>query len=61
MYKRALSAYWKQIKRTEKFPYLHDAFSKYIINKIFGGGVDYSYLEKMKNDFLKLDNVRKMR
>ena len=60
MYKRALSAHWKQVKRTAKIPYLEDTFFKYINNKLFGG-TDYAFLEKMKTEFLKLDNVRKMR
>jgi len=51
----------KQIKRTDKTPYFKDVFLRYIANKLIDNGADYAYLEKMKTDFLKLDNVRKMR
>ena len=60
MYMRAISAFWKQTKATKSLPYIRGIFFRYLTAKIAKPLPDYRYLEYMKNEFLKLDNVRKM-
>lgn len=60
LYMRAVSSYWKQVKRTAKAPFLSSAFFRYVMCKARKPLPDFKYLEKMKKSFLMLDNVRKM-
>lgn len=60
MYQRAVSAYWKYVKKTRLCPYLHLAFFKYLSNKLYPRLPDLDYLKKMQAEFLSLPNVRRV-
>ena len=59
MYQRAVSAYWKMIKKTHKLPYLHWGFAKYLQVKLFKPQPNISVLQKMYNDFMRLKGIRR--
>lgn len=59
MYKRAVSAYWKMIKKTHKFPYIHWGFRKYLGVKLFNPQPHMSTLQKMYGKFMGLKNIRR--
>jgi glycosyltransferase involved in cell wall biosynthesis len=59
MYKRAVSAYWKMIKKTHKFPYIHWGFRKYLWVKLFNPQPHMSTLQKMYGKFMGLKNIRR--
>lgn len=59
MYKRAVSAYWKYVKKTSAVPYLQKIFFIYLRNKISPQLPDLKYLKKMQEVFLSLPNVRR--
>lgn len=56
---RAISAYWKMIKKTHKFPYLHWGFRKYLLAKIFKPQPHLHTLQKMYGRFMGLKNIRR--
>ena len=60
MYGKAVSAYWKMIRKTRKFPWFSSAFVRYLRCKISPQLPNLSALEKMKGDFLALDGVRRV-
>lgn len=59
MYKRAISAYWKLIKKTNKYPYWHDHFYVYLLNEIWPQMPDYDYLKEMKDTFINVKGMRR--
>ncbi len=59
--KRAVSAYWKYFKKTRKFPYLSQTFLLYLQNKILPQAPQQSVLKKMRDEFLSLKNVRRIK
>lgn len=59
MYKKAVSAYWKEIKASAKNPYMTSAFYKYLASKVGTPNVDREYLEMMKKYFDAKVNVRR--
>ncbi len=59
-YARAVSACWKEKKKKLHFPYLNQIFYKYLLSKSRIFSPDYKFLDEKKDEFLKLDNVRKM-
>ena len=59
MYKHAISAYWKLIKKTAKYPYWHDHFYVYLLNCICPQMPDYDYLKEMKNTFINIKGMRR--
>ena len=59
MYKRAVSAYWKMIKKTHKFPDIHWGFRKYLGVKLFNPQPHMSTLQKMYGKFMGLKNIRR--
>ena len=61
LYARALSAYWKFVKKTSRLPYLKPVFFKYLISKVHPQLPDIQYLKKMQQIFLKLPNVRRIK
>ena len=61
LYARALSAYWKFVKKTSRLPYLKAVFFKYMIYKVNTRLPDIQYLKKMQKIFLKLPNVRRIK
>lgn len=61
LYARALSAYWKFVKKTSRLPYLKPDFFKYLISKVNPQLPDIQYLKKMQQIFLKLPNVRRIK
>lgn len=61
MYMRALSAYWKFIKKTAAMPYLHPAFFKYLSAKISKPLPDTVYLKRMQEVFLGLPGIRRIK
>ena len=61
LYARALSAYWKFVKKTSRLPYLQPVFFKYLISKVNPRLPDIQYLKKMQKIFLKLPNVRRIK
>lgn len=60
MYKRAVSAYWKLVRKTQKCPYCTRAFILYLRNKIAPAYPDLAILQEMKAKFDALDNVRRV-
>ena len=61
LYARALSAYWKFVKKTSRLPYLKAVLFKYLISKVNPRLPDIQYLKKMQKIFLKLPNVRRIK
>lgn len=61
MYKRAVSAYWKFYKKTHKAPCFSKIFIIYLRNKIMPQVPDLPFLKKMRDEFLALDNVRRIK
>lgn len=59
MYKRAVSAYWKMIRKTHKFSYLHWGFGKYLQTKLFNPRPDLPILQKMYHEFMALEGIRR--
>lgn len=61
MYKRALSAYWKYYKKTRSNACFSKVFALYIKNKICPQAPDFKLLKKMRDEFLSLKNVRRIK
>lgn len=61
MYKRAVSAYWKYIKKTATLPYATKAFWVYLANDILPQKPNIAYLNQMKEEFLALPNIRRIK
>ncbi len=61
MYKRAVSAYWKYVKKTRRFPYFSKVFAVYLRNKLKPQLPNIAYLNKMKDEFLSLPNIRRIK
>jgi len=59
--KRAVSAYWKFVRKTRKYPYLTKTFFVYIFTKIFKLQPNMKYLTMARDEFLSLDNVLRSR
>ena len=59
MYQRAVSAYWKMIKKTHKLPCLHWGFRTYLSAKLLKLQPDLSVLQKMYDEFISLKNIRR--
>ncbi len=59
MYQRAVSAYWKMIKKTHKFPCLHWGFAKYLHVKLRKLQPDLSVLKEMYSHFMGLTGIRR--
>lgn len=51
MYQRAISAYWKEVRKTSKLPYLSYGFFLYMKNKFLKSDPDITILDKMKKYF----------
>lgn len=51
LYARALSAYWKFVKKTSRLPYLKAVFFKYLISKVNPRLPDIQYLKKCRRFF----------
>lgn len=56
---RAVSAYWKMVKKTHKFPYLHWGFKKYLEAKLLRPQPNMAVLQKMYGRFMGLKNIRR--
>ncbi len=61
MYGRALSAYWKYVRKTSRFPYCTGAFWRYLANRIFPQSPDKALLIRMRDEFLSLPNIRRIK
>lgn len=61
IYARALSAYWKYTKKKKPFPYFSEIFWLYLTNKVLKRKPDITYLNKMKDEFLSLKEVRRIK
>lgn len=59
MYRRAISAYWKMIKKTQKYPYLHEAFPLYLRTKILRTQPCLPTLQTIYGQFMGLKNIRR--
>lgn len=55
--KRAVSAYWKYIRKINKNPYFTKTFFIYLTVKMFKIQPDINYLTKIKDEFLSIDGV----
>ena len=60
MYQRAVSAYWKYIKKTKKLPYFSKCFIVYLSSKTSTPKINIKYLDKLYKDFSNLPNIRKI-
>lgn len=56
---RAVSAYWKLIKKTTKLPYLNWGFAQYVKAKLCKPLPDAGVLDKMYKKFMSLPNIRR--
>lgn len=61
MYKRALSAYWKFVKKTDKHPCLHSIFRRYLYSKICNCQPDIKYLDRIHQIFAARSDVRRIK
>ena len=61
MYKRALSAYWKLVKKTDKHPYRQPIFYRYIWSKIWNCQPDIEYLDAVYKILAARKDVRRIR
>ena len=61
LYMRALSAYWKFVKKTSPLPYLKPIFFKYLTSKVYPQSPNIEYLKKMQTVFLGLSGVRRIK
>ena len=59
MYQRAVSAYWKMIKKTHTHPYFHWGFIKYLQAKLLKIQPNLNVLQKMYDEFVVLKNIRR--
>ncbi len=59
MYQRAVSAYWKTVKKMRKIPYLDWGFGKYLQSKLLKPQPNLSVLQKMYDYFMGLKNIRR--
>ncbi len=59
--RRAISAYWKYYKKTRRFPCLSQTFWLYLKNKIIPQLPNQTVLKKMRDEFLSLKNVRRIK
>lgn len=59
--KRAVSAYWKFYKKTRKNPYFSKVFFNYLLSKLVSPKPDLPALKKMRDEFLALKNVRRIK
>ena len=59
--KRAVSAYWKFYKKTRISHYFSKIFIRYLMSKIFSPMPDLKALKKMRDEFLALENVRRIK
>lgn len=59
MYKRAVSAYWKMLKKTHKLPCLHWGFATYLQVKLCNPQPNFSVLKKMYDEFMSLKGIRR--
>ncbi|MBR5599102.1 MAG: glycosyltransferase family 2 protein [Alphaproteobacteria bacterium] len=57
IYKKAISANWKYVKKNLKNPYFTSDFWYYLITKLFVLEPDFLYLDKLAKRFLSLDGV----
>lgn len=60
MYMRALSAYWKFVKKTDKHPYFHSIFRRYLWCKISNCQPDIKYLDRICKIFMSRNDVRRI-
>ncbi|MBP5399413.1 MAG: glycosyltransferase family 2 protein [Alphaproteobacteria bacterium] len=60
MYGRALSAYWKFVRKTSKKPYFNVAFFNYLVCKIFKCQPDMEYLDKIYDIFSAQTGIRRI-
>ncbi len=61
IYLRIVSAYWKFIKKSQKFPYFSKCFIYYIECKIRHPLPNKKYLDKMYKDFSSLTSIRRIK
>ena len=59
LYARAVSAYWKMVKKTHKFPYLHAAFKTYLMTKLFKPQPNMVWLQAAYGKFMGLKGIRR--
>ena len=61
MYLRAVSAYWKFVKKSNPLPFFSSAFAHYLGCKLLHPLPDWQYLDFMYNQFNSLENVRRIK
>ena len=61
MYMRAVSAYWKFVRKTSARPYFTATFFKYLLCKIFKCQPDIEYLDKIYNIFSAQIGIRRIK
>lgn len=61
MYMRALSAYWKFTKKTNKNPYKNAIFYRYLWCKLTNCQPDIEYLDKLYKNFAARKDVRRIK
>ena len=61
MYKRALSAYWKLVRKTEKHPHRQPIFRRYLWCKLWNIQPDIEYLDNIYKILSARDDVRRIK
>lgn len=61
MYLRAISAYWKFVKKTKSFPYFSKIFRVYLSCKMFSQRPNIPYLDKIYKEFFARSDVRRIK
>jgi glycosyltransferase involved in cell wall biosynthesis len=59
LYQKAVSAYWKLIRKSSKLPYWDDHFFLYVWNRMLPDVPDMEYLKMMKDTFLRIKGIRR--
>lgn len=60
LYKRCISTMWKYFKEQNMFPYYSMSFVYYLISRLYGKSFSLSRLDKIKHEFSKQNNIRRM-
>ncbi len=60
MYQRAVSAFWKYVRKTSKIPYLHPIFAIYLFAKVRSPKPNMEYLDKIYAKLADIPNVRRI-
>lgn len=61
LYLRAVSAYWKLVKKTRSFPYFRNVFFRYLGCKMFSPLPNIKYLDKIGQELSARTDIRRIK